>query len=370
MLLPFSPTRWFSAVLLSLFLFSCGNEEEQIPHNIIYLIGDGMSYAQVTAAEYEFGSLNMTSTPYSGSIFTHSADARVTDSAASGTALSSGYKTNNGMLAMLPDGTPLQTIAHYASEIGKSTALMATCRITHATPASFAVHHEARGDEFIIAEKFVDSGIDMLLGAGWRYFLPEAEGGERPDDRNLIAEMEEMGYLYIDDENELHQMEGQDQVIAFLEANNLQRYPQRGDQVNRLTQAALDQLSRNPEGFFMMIEGAMIDWGGHANDPEYMLNEMKDFDNVIGDVLEFAEADGNTLVVITADHETGGLTLTSGSEGSFEYSWSTGGHSGVQVPVYSYGPSADLFSGTYDNTEVARKMFGLWGKSPHRADNR
>ncbi len=357
------PNRFFSIFLLLLLLFSCANEEDQIPENIILLIGDGMSHSQVTAAYYEFGELHMTSTPFSGAIFTHSADNKVTDSAASGTAMATGFKTNDGMLAQLPDGTPLQTIAHYASGLGKSTALLATCRITHATPASFGVHHHSRGEEYVIAEKFVDSGIDMLLGAGYQYFLPEEEGGSRPDDRNLIAEMEEQGYLYIDNENELDRMAGQDRVIAFLEADNLERYPARGDQMNRLTKAALDQLSQNPEGFFMMIEGAMIDWGGHANDPEYMLQELRDFDNVVGDALEFAEEDGNTLVIITADHETGGLTLASAGGGEFEYRWSTGGHSAVQVPVYSYGPSAELFSGHYDNTQLARKMFDLWGKT-------
>jgi ABC-type proline/glycine betaine transport system substrate-binding protein len=161
------------AVVIFLFvisLFSCtGPVENEVPKNIIYLIGDGMGFAQVTATEYAHGNLNMTSTPFAGSIFTHSANSRVTDSASSATALSAGYKTNNGMLGMLPDGTPVQTIAQYASEIGKSTALLASCRITHATPAGFAVHHESRGDEFIIAEKYLDSGIDMLLGGidGW-----------------------------------------------------------------------------------------------------------------------------------------------------------------------------------------------------------
>jgi alkaline phosphatase len=308
----------------------------------------------------------MTSTPYSGAIFTHSADNRVTDSASSATALAAGYKTDNRMLGMLPDRTPVQSIAHYANELGKSTALLASCRITHATPAGFAIHHHNRGDEFIIAEKYVDSGIDMILGAGSDFFLPESEGGTREDDRNLIAEMMEQGYIYIDDENDLGRIAGQDKVIAFLEGRDLAQYPERGDQMNRLTLAALDQLSQNPEGFFMMIEGAMIDWASHANDEEWMLQEMRDFDNVIGDVLEFARNDGNTLVIITADHETGGLTMPregNNPDFAFEHHWSTGGHSALQVPVFSYGPSAELFTGAYDNTKIARKMFSLWGKT-------
>ncbi|MEX1269203.1 MAG: alkaline phosphatase [Balneolaceae bacterium] len=344
---------------------SCNTSEQQteIPKNIILLIGDGMGYPQVTATEYVHGSLNMTGMPYAGSVFTHANDHRVTDSASSATTYASGYKTNNGMIGMAPDGTPLESIAHYASEIGKRTALMATSRITHATPASFAVHHESRSDEFIIAEKFVNSGIDMILGAGTDYFLPEVEGGARPDERNLIAEMQELGYLFIDDENELDQMAGQEKVIVFLEGGDLQTYPDRGDQAARITMAALDELSRHQEGFFMMIEGSMIDWAAHDNNAGQMIQETIDFDNVIGSVLEFARNDGNTLVIVTADHETGGLTLPAGEENDVRYEFSTGGHTALQVPVYSYGPSSEMFTGTLDNTDIGRNLFSLWGKA-------
>jgi alkaline phosphatase len=355
----------FSFLVFFSFISCQTTEENDVPKNIILLIGDGMGYAQVTAASYKYGPLNMTSMPYHGSILTYSADRNVTDSASSATAMAAGYKTNNGMLGVLPDTTAVQSIAQYASELGKRTALLASCRITHATPAAFAVHHHSRGDEFIIAEQFVDSGIDMLLGAGWNYFLPEDEGGTRPDGRNLIAEMEDNGYLYIDNDNDLGLMGESEKVIAFFEGQDLQRYPERGSQMVDLTIAALEQLSQDPNGFFMMIEGAQIDWAGHNNNAEWMLQEMLDFDNVIEVVLDFAERDGNTLVVVTADHETGGLTLLNPEEGSdhpFRYEFSTGGHSGLNVPVYSYGPSAIEFAGQYENTEIARKLFSIWGK--------
>ncbi|MEX0685687.1 MAG: alkaline phosphatase [Balneolales bacterium] len=352
---------------MSFILVSCSsedNENNNTPKNIILLVGDGMGITQIAATEYAVGNLNITSMPYSGAIFTHSSNRRVGDSAAGATTLASGYKTNNGMLGMTPDGSPLQSIAHYANELGKSTALLSTCRVTHATPAGFGVHHESRGDEFIIAGKYVDSGIDMILGAGSNYFIPESEGGRREDERNLFTEMQEKGYHVIDDENNIDQILGQDKVIALIEGQDLDRYPERGDQMNRLTKSALEQLSQNPEGFFMMIEGSMIDWGSHDNDIDFTINELTDFDNVLGDVLEFARNDGNTLVVVTADHETGGLTLHNGEgpEG-IEYQWATGGHSAAPVPIYSYGPSAEIFSGLYDNTQVARKMFSLWGKT-------
>lgn len=337
----------------------------EVPQNIILLIGDGMSYSQISAAEYSHGRLNMTSMPYQGIVSTYSYDNRVTDSAAAATAIASGYKTKNRTLGVLPDGTPVQSIAQYATEIGKSTALLASCRITHATPAAFAVHHDDRGDEHIIAEKFVDSGIDMILGAGSNYFLPGNQGGSRNDSRNLIAEMKEKGYIYIDNNDELERISEHKKVIAFLEPEDLKPYPERGDQMLRLTLAALEQLAQNPEGFFFMIEAAQIDWAGHDNDAEWLKQEMIDFDNVIGAVLGFAEKEGNTLVVVTADHETGGLTLPEArfySRNDYRYDFSTGDHTAQHVPVFSYGPSAQKFAGSLDNTDIGRILFSLWGK--------
>lgn len=350
---------------LSLFMaVSCVNDadDENIPKNIILLIGDGMADVQITATRYAHGDLQMDRLPYSGSVTTHSTR-KVTDSAAGATALATGYKTDNGMLAQLPDNTPVQTIAHYANSIGKKTGLLASCRIVHATPAAFAVHHDYRRDEFIIAEKFVDSGIDLLLGAGYTHFLPEEAGGTREDGKNLIEQMEGMGYLFIDQEDRIDQIIDAEKGIAFLEASNLKRYPERGDQMNQLTHVALENLSQNEEGFFLMIEGAQIDWAGHDNDTEWMIQEMIDFDNVIGDVLDFAEEDGNTLVIVTSDHETGGLTLRRGETNEdINHSYATDYHTAVAVPVLSYGPSAERFSGFQDNTDIARIMFELWGK--------
>lgn len=357
-------------LFLALFLIplvlcqTANGQDQETPKNIILLIGDGMSYPQITATKYAHGDLSMTTMPYSGTIYTRSHESKVTDSASSATALAAGYKTINGMLGVLPDGsTPVESIAHYASELGKTTALLATSRITHATPAAFAIHHDDRGDEFIIAEKFVDSGIDMILGAGSDYFLPESDGGTRPDSRNLISEMEEKGYIYIDSEEELSQISGHNQVIAFLEGKDLAPAPERGDQMLQLTEVAIARASQDTDGFFMMIEGSQIDWAGHANEAEWMMEEVLDFDKVIAQVLKFAEEDGNTLVIVTADHETGGLTLTSEDYENLEYDFSTGGHTALHVPVFSFGPSAEKFAGTYDNTEIGRQMFSIWGKT-------
>lgn len=358
----------FLIIVILLTLASCNsnhsNQEikEKIPQNIILLIGDGMANVQISATRYSHGDLNFDRFPYSGQITSHSTR-KVTDSAAGGTALSTGHKTDNGMLAMLPDGREVETIAQYASSLGKKTGLLSSARIIHATPAAFAVHHDNRRDDFVIAEKYVDSGIDLLLGAGYNHFLPKAMGGTREDDLNLIEIMGEMGYIFVDDEDKLDEVANANRAIAFLEGANLQKYPERGDQMNQLTKVALENLSKHDEGFFLMIESAQIDWAGHGNDDEWMIQEMIDFDNVIGDVLDFAEEDGNTLVIVTSDHETGGLTLRRGeSNEDLNHSFSTDYHTAVSVPVLSYGPSAERFSGYQDNTDVAKHMLSLWGK--------
>ncbi|TVP98831.1 MAG: alkaline phosphatase [Balneolaceae bacterium] len=346
-------------------IYSTDPDPDGKPLNIILLIGDGMGYPQITAVEYLYGPLRMTEMTVKGMISTYSANRLVTDSAAGATALASGYKTNNSMLGILPDSTAVQSIAQYASELGKSTALVVSCSITHATPAAFVVNHHSRSDEFLIAEMYVQAGINMLMGAGWKYFLPKKEGGERRDERNLISEMKKLGYHYIDHERNLGEVKGRDKVIVFLDGEELAQAPFRGDQMKLLTEAALSQLSQNKKGFFVMIEGAQIDWAGHDHDFTWLMHEMIDFDTLVGAALDFAEKEGNTLVIVTSDHETGGLTLPAGRAGNrenFRHEFSTGGHTAAHVPVFAYGPSAELFTGSYDNTDVARKMFYLWGK--------
>jgi alkaline phosphatase len=362
---------FFVLIFLSPFMFcqpAVGSglaDSVDVPKNIILLIGDGMSYPQISVTEYAHGSLRMTSMPHHGIITTYSEDNEITDSAAAATALATGYKTNNGMLGILPDGSPLQSIARRAAGMDKSTALLTTSSITHATPAAFAVHHESRHDHYIIAEKMADSGIDMFLGGGSNYFLPSSEGGTRTDERNLISEMSALGYVFIDNEQELTKLDGQKKGIVLLEPNELKPFPERGDQKMMLTKIALEQLSKNQEGFFLMIESAQIDWAGHDRDAEWMIAEMTDFDRVIGVVLDFAKECGNTLVVVTGDHETGGLTTTRGrlwNRNKVRYRFSTGRHTSLHVPVFGFGPSAELFEGSYDNTDVARKLFSIWGE--------
>src|SRR5699024_3375566 len=231
-------------LIVSIPFISCHNSSkagvkrtgtDPTPKNIIYLIGDGMSFPQIPATEYHYGSPTMTSLPHSGMLTTYSNNSKITDSAAGATALATGHKTNNGMLGVLPDGTPIDNITEYASRLGKTTAIIASSQITHATPAGFGIHHRDRGEEFTIAEKLADSSIDLLMGGGYNYFLPKREGGQRPDDQNLIEEMEQDGYFYINSVGGLSQVAEKEKVIALLEGKSLAPAPERDDQLVQLT---------------------------------------------------------------------------------------------------------------------------------------
>ncbi len=318
--------------------------------NVILMIGDGMGTAQIYAGlTANKGWLNLEKTTHTGFIKTTASDNYITDSAASATAYSAGYKTYNGAIGVDSTGNPVPTILEIAEENGLATGLVATSSITHATPASFIAHQPSRNMAEEIAADFLETDVDVFIGGGEEYF------NSREDGRNLNEELEQNGYLVSNDIEEITGVKS-GKLAGFLP---VRRWSEgRGDQLMETSQTAIDILNKNENGFFLMIEGSQIDWGSHDNDLDYTVNEMLDFDRTIGKVLEFAAKDGETLVVITADHETGGLTLTGGDipTGKIEAEFSTGSHTGVMVPVFSYGPGAEAFSGIYDNTVVFDKL--------------
>jgi len=322
------------------------------PKNIILLIGDGMGTAQIYAGyTANKGQLNIMSMPYSGFSITYSADNYITDSAAGGTALSSGVKTKNGAIGMDAYGLRVETILELAERQGKATGLIATSAITHATPASFIAHVASRAEYEEIAKYFLQTPIDLFIGGGRKHFE------ERADKRNLSNELKEHGYQVAHSLEEGLKINSLPLAVFTAEEHN-PKYPQRGDMLPQATQKAIDLLSKNSNGFFMMVEGSQIDWGGHQNDAGYLVDELLDFDRAVGIALEFAQKNENTLVIVTADHETGGLALTAGDmeKGQVTGSFSTGNHSSVMVPVFAFGPGAEEFTGAYQNTEIYKMM--------------
>lgn len=285
-------------------------EEKGSAKNVILLIPDGMGISYLTATRIYKGEELSFERYVKGLMKTASADTNVTDSAAAGTAMATGHKTNNGVISVTPDGVKPDSILDAARESGKSTGLVATSRITHATPAVFTAHDPSRGNEVALATEYINN-VDVILGGGRDMFLPESEGGKQPQ-RNLVEEAKSAGYDYITNRREIGNVTG-DQILGLFAMSDLKyeidRDKQNVPSLAEMTKLAVDTLSKNDKGFFLMVEGSQIDWAGHAHDPIAMISDMLAFEQAVDVALEFARNNPDTLVVIVGDHETGGLNI-------------------------------------------------------------
>ncbi len=343
---------------------SCCQKEPEVK-NIIFMIGDGMGLAQTSATALinDWEPLNMERADYIGLQKSYSANNRVTDSAASGTALATGHKTYNSAIGVDVDKNPVANTRELAQAAGYATGVVATYSVTNATPASFVAHVESRYLEDKIAEQFVEADIDLFIGGGTRFFK------ERRDGKDLTEELKAEGYTVAYDMAELEGVtEGK--VAALLAPNAMPTIGQgrSKDYLPGATAKALEVLSNNSKkGFFVMIEGSQIDGGGHDNDMVKIYEETVDFDNAVKVAFDFADEHPGTLVVVTADHETGGLSIVSGKsdftlpEQGVKYEFGTTGHSAIMLPVYAYGTGAEEFAGVMENTDIAKKMQKLLG---------
>ncbi|APC47208.1 alkaline phosphatase [Virgibacillus halodenitrificans] len=404
--------------------------------NVIVMIGDGMGPSYPTAYRYmkdDPSTPQMEKTVFDkhlvGMATTYADDPEenITDSAAAATSMSAGIKTYNGAIAVDTERSEVETVLEAAKKKGKSTGLVATSQINHATPAAFGAHDESRRNYNEIADDYFDEMIngehkvDIMLGGGTDYFDRE--------DRDLIEEFEEDGYNYVDDREEMLENEN-DKLLGLFAPVGLPKAIDGEDSpsLEEMTTTALEQLSKNKDGFFLMVEGSQIDWAGHANDSVSAMSEMEDFAKAFETVIEFAKKDKHTQVVLTADHSTGGFSI--GRDGEYnmypevikaaertpefmaeeimdgeeveevldEYAdldfteeeisaiqqaaetedfdtvyaavsevfnvragigFTTSGHTGVDVPVYAYGPKSEVFSGLVDNTDIANEVFNF-----------
>ncbi len=328
------------------------------PKNVVILIGDGMGTSQVYAGLIaNKGSLFLRTMPVSGFSKTNSADDLITDSAAGATAISTGSKTNNGAIGVDAKDIPKKTLFELAEEKKLSTGLVVTCAVTHATPASFVAHQTGRDMTQAIAADLMNSNIDVFIGGGRDDFE------KRKDGRNLLSELKSNGYDVITRMDSLPFTNG-NKIAALVHENQPPPFALgRGEMLTPGTAFALSKLKQNEHGFMLLVEGSQIDWGGHDNHTGYIVTEMLDFDRTIGEVLKFASKDGETLVVVTADHETGGFSINGGSleTGLVEGKFTTGNHTGVMVPIFAYGPGAEQFSGIMENTDIFVKIKKLMG---------
>jgi alkaline phosphatase len=386
----------------------------------ILFIGDGMGPVHVRLARDAAGGqpLSLDAMPFSGLVTTREIGGRITDSAAAGTALATGHKTTNGTIAMSPDGRRLTTILEVCNQKHKSTGVVTTDALTGATPACFMVHVPDRGMRSEIALQAAESRVPVLLGFWKGAFLPESAGGSRTDGRDLIAEMRRVGYRVLDTKDALAAADERRLLGLFDDGAQ-------APSVAEMVAAALRPLGTNADGFFLAAEAARIDWKSHSNDPAGAVLDTLELDRAVGEAVEYARRRGRTLVVVTADHETGGLTIESPGRTRIlgnvtlpsaalagklnadrtniadvlaEYAglrdlsdsevsqikeadsaeaaiakllsrragvtWSTTGHTGAPVHVFAYGPGADRFTGEMDNTDIPKRIAEILGIGP------
>lgn len=331
------------------------------PKNIIILIGDGMGLSQVSASV-----LMDKSDPYQkfqsiGLVNTSSNDNFVTDSGASGTAYATGYRTKNRMISVDENGNELTNILDVARGKKKSTGVVVTCSVTNATPATFLAHNGSRKEEFGIAEQICKSNADVLIGAGTDYFLPKSLGGKREDNINYLDSMTSRGYTIIRDTSKIEELSSCKKVFGVFSGYALPWANKRKFTLGDLTNQAIKTLSKDKDGFVLMVEGSQIDWADDKNDKNYLFGELKDFNTAIKTAIEFAEKDKNTLVIVLADHDTGSLGLSSQNKdtGEIDVVWATRLHTANFVGVFSFGPGSQIFSGFQKNFEVGRKLQNL-----------
>ncbi len=330
--------------------------QEESPRNIIVMIGDGMGIGQLTAMKALLGYVALDSFPVGGLVMTQSANKFVTESAAGGSALSTGVRCNNGAVAQRQDGTPLRTLIETARANGKATGVVSTSSITHATPASFLAHARNRELEFDIALQIAESQVDVLIGGGRRFFLPKHGGGDREDGRDLVAEMQSHGYAYAGGFGGEIPQEGR--FLRLLADEGLPAASARPYALRQLVETAIAALARHDSGFVLMVEGSQIDWAAHDNDFSGLKAELRDFDDAIAAALAFVRQDGRSLLVVTADHETGGLAVIGDAvDGSdMEGRWISGDHTANMVPLFAIGPRAEKFGGLHHNYEIGSML--------------
>ena len=329
-----------------------GHAQTETAPNIIFLIGDGMGLTQITSGMYANGNTTaLEGFEYIGLSKTHAVKNLVTDSAASGTAMACGEKTYNGVVGINSKNEDIPSILSYCDQKGYRTAVLATSSIVHATPASFYAHVNSRKKYEEIAGQLMSSPVDLFIGGGKKHFT------KREDGQNLLKNASNPYEMV--SSLEAFSASTSDKVgyLTYAEEppkKSMGRKPGLPDMLS----ATLNRLKKDGKPFFVMTEASQIDWGGHANELAYVVSEFIEFNQTIQVALDFAEKEGNTLVVVTADHETGGLALTRGNLSKKQVSggFNTKGHSATMVPVFSYGPNAEIFKGIYENTAIFHKM--------------
>ena len=283
---------------------------------------------------------------------TASSDSYITDSAAGGTAMATGHKTRNRAIGVDSNFISVPNLPEKLKKQGVKSALISAGDITDATPASFYAHQPYREYQKQIAHDYLKSPVEILIGGGYQYFK----------DTKVLDSLELMGIHTSNNWEDLKDLKAPFVLLNNEKTVSIEKG--RGDFLSESFNKSISALKNEKRGFFMMAEGAQIDYGGHSNKVSYVASEMLDFDKLVGEAMKFADANGETLVIVTADHETGGLTLLDGSfkNGYVDGHFSTNDHTAIMVPVFAYGPRSLDFRGVYENTEIFNKIWDVLKK--------
>lgn len=321
--------------------------------NVILMIGDGMSLMHVyTAWAANRGKLWLENAQATGLSKTWAVKKLVTDSGSGGTSLATGVKTVYHAVGVDPEGKPLTSLVDVAKELGKDAGMAVTCRLWDATPCDFCCHNIDRDKEEELVGDYPTSGVDFVFGGGAQKFT------NRKDGRDIFKELQKKGYHISRTLDDFFAYDKNSRIFAVPYDKDTPLPDERGDLLARASMKGISLMNQNKNGFFMMIEGSQLDDYGHFNQLDLLMKETLDFDQTVGEVMKWAAKDGETLVVVTADHETGGLTLVNGNkeEGRVECCFSSKDHTGAMVPVYAFGPGAENFTGIFENTDVFKKI--------------
>ncbi|MHB1194420.1 MAG: alkaline phosphatase [Longimicrobiales bacterium] len=369
---PRALTLFAAALLLSAPLGSCGAARRgstqaggDRPARVVLLIGDGVGAAHWTAARFTAPPLQVERFTTMGLVDTRSTSSWITDSAAGGTAYSTGVRTYNGAIGVGPDSVPVPNVLEAARARGWATGIVSTSSVTHATPACFVAHVPSRSQQYDIAKDVVASGVEVFLGGGVSWF----DGAVRPDSTDLLARVRSTHTL-VTSAAELAAVDpaSTTRLAGLFAEDGMPAAAERTPTLPDMTRAALAVLSRDRDGFFLMVEGSQPDWLAHDHAPiGDVAREVLDFDAAVGAALDFADANPGTLVVVVADHETGGMAIeltpdslhVEGTPRAPFADYATTGHTGQMTPLFAAGPGAHLFGGVKDNFRVGQILMSL-----------
>ncbi len=352
-------------VLIAVVFYTTAFYCQQAPKNIIFLIGDGMSINSVGISDMFLENSPYRRFTHTGLVITVAADKLITDSGAGATAYATGYRTKKLMVSYKPDSTKAETILEFLADRGYATGIIATSSLTDATPACFGTHSLTRYSFYDIANQFSELKINYLVGGGTQYFLPENLGGTRQDGINVVQKFEDKGFVYFDKIENLLAYKENKPVLGLIGYDEMPEAWNRQFKLGDLAKSGIEHLKNTGKNFFIMIEGSQIDNVNHSNNKDGLVLELNDFNSAVNYALDFAEKDKNTLVVVIADHDTGGLSVINGdlSKKTFDIGWTTKNHAANPVAVFAKGPGAEKFTGLLDNYQIGRILFSFFGKT-------